>query len=329
MRKLVAEFPLQVEEAIAIAKTAELNKVDKKFQNLVISGLGGSGIGGTIGAQLALDQLSIPSYVNKDYHLPSFVNGHSLVVLCSYSGNTEETLSAFEEAESKGAELVCITSGGKLLEIAKNKGINHIQIPAEYPPRAAFGLSFTQLLKVLEHYNLIDSSLLNQMEAVPAFLRDEEESIQSLANEIADKFMGKTPILYCAAENEGVAVRFRQQINENGKMLCWHHVYPEMTHNELVGWTIKNEDQAVLFMRTSHDHIRTQKRMDITKEVYAKYTSSILDHNAKGSNKLEQSIYWIHLGDWVSVMLAEKRGLDPVEVDVITHLKGELAKFES
>lgn len=329
MRKFVAEFPLQVEEALAIAKTAELKSSDREIQNLIITGLGGSGIGGTIISQLAQDQLEVPVYVNKDYHLPHFCSDKSLVIACSYSGNTEETLSALDEAEEAGAQIACVTSGGKLYERAMSSGINCIKIPGDYPPRAAFGFSFVQLLRLLAHYGLTDSSYLTQMEAVPNLLRDREEQIQESAEEITNLFHGRIPILYVSAEKEGVAIRFRQQINENSKMLCWHHVYPEMTHNELVGWTIKNDNLAVLFMRSEDDHIRTQKRMDVTKEVYSKYTPNIAELHAIGDNPIERSLYTIHLGDWISVLLAEKRGIDPVEVDVITHLKGELAKFKS
>ncbi len=329
MRKLVAEFPFQLEEALAIAKASELKPKKEDIQNVIITGLGGSGIGGTIASQMAQEQLNVPIYINKDYHLPGFCGPKTLLIACSYSGNTEETLSAFDEAEAKGAQIACVTSGGKLYERAQNSGFNVIKIPEDYPPRAALGYSLTQLFKYLAHYGLTDSKYLDQLEGVAAFLRDHEEVIQTEAEKIASFFLGKIPVLYIASEHEGLAVRFRQQINENGKMLCWHNVYPEMTHNELVGWTIKNDDLAVLFMRSENDHVRTLKRMDITKEVYAKYTSNVMDIIALGSNEVEQSMYLIHLGDWVSVMLAEQRGIDPIEVDVITHLKGELAKFKS
>lgn len=329
MRKLVAEFPFQLEEALAIAKASELEPKKEGIDNVIITGLGGSGIGGTITSQMTQEQLSVPVYINKDYHLPNFCGSKTLLIACSYSGNTEETLSALDEAEQSGAQIACVTSGGKLYERAQSSGYNVIKIPENYPPRAALGYSLIQLFKYFEHYGLTDSKYLDQLEGVAAFLRDNEELIQTEAEKIASFFLGKIPVLYIASEREGLAVRFRQQINENSKMLCWHSVYPEMTHNELVGWTIENDDLAVLFMRSENDHVRTRKRMDITKEVYSKYTKNVMDIIALGSNEVEQSIYLIHLGDWVSVMLAEQRGIDPIEVDVITHLKGELAKFKS
>ena len=134
------------------------------------------------------------------------------------------------------------------------------------------------------------------------------------------------PIVYAAADFEGVAVRFRQQINENGKMLCWHHVIPEMNHNELVGWRKKDPNQAVVLLRNTTDYKRTQMRMEINKEVFKKYTKTIIEIHSKGKSYLERAFYLIHLTDFVSVDLAELNKLDPTEVKVIDYLKGALAK---
>ena len=139
--------------------------------------------------------------------------------------------------------------------------------------------------------------------------------------------MNKIPVIYADANYEGIAVRFRQQINENSKMLCWHHVIPEMNHNELVGWTTKNDDLAVVIFRNDDDYFRTQKRMEVNKTVFEKYTSTIIEIYSKGNSQLEKAMYLLHLGDWVSYLIAEKKGIDVVEVDVITHLKNELAKI--
>jgi glucose/mannose-6-phosphate isomerase len=109
-------------------------------------------------------------------------------------------------------------------------------------------------------------------------------------------------------------------------MLCWHHTLPEMNHNELVGWTTKNDNLAVITFRTSFDFERTIKRYEICKELFSKYSSSITDIIAKGNSKLEQYLYLIHIGDWISCDVADLRGVDPIEVDVITNLKNELAK---
>jgi glucose/mannose-6-phosphate isomerase len=126
---------------------------------------------------------------------------------------------------------------------------------------------------------------------------------------------------------ESVAVRLRQQINENSKVLCWHHVYPEMNHNELVGWTEKNNNLAVVFLRNKDDFKRNAVRMDITKDIYAKYTDTIIEIFSKGQTLVEKSIYLVHLSDWVSWYLSELTGADAIEVRAIDYLKSELAKI--
>jgi glucose/mannose-6-phosphate isomerase len=327
MKKLIEDFSSHLREALTIGLAAQLNPSDKTFDNVLVCGLGGSGIGGSIVTQVVGKNVSIPLIVNKDYHAPGFIKARTLVVLCSYSGNTEETIMMLDEVKNSGAEIACITSGGKLAEVAKQEGYNCIFIPDGMPPRAAFGYSFPQLFFMLHHYGILDNSFTAIIKSAAQLLDNEEQSMQQEAKQLAKQLHGKIPILYSDAWYEGVAIRFRQQINENAKMLCWHHCIPEMNHNELVGWKQKNEQLAVVILRNTSDFYRTQKRMDINKAVFSQYTSHIYELFSKGENELERSLYLIHLGDWVSYFLAEIQGIDAVEVNVITHLKGELSKI--
>ncbi|MBK7856538.1 MAG: hypothetical protein IPJ79_18065 [Bacteroidetes bacterium] len=144
---------------------------------------------------------------------------------------------------------------------------------------------------------------------------------------MSPKIDWKITVIYSAANYEGVTVRLRQQIDENSKMLCWHHVFPEMNHNELVGWTEKHDDVAVIMFRNKDDYFRTQKRMDICKEIFAKYTPHIHEIWSKGDTQLQKSMYLIHYGDWISWYIAEIKNIDAVEVNVIDYLKGELSKI--
>jgi glucose/mannose-6-phosphate isomerase len=139
----------------------------------------------------------------------------------------------------------------------------------------------------------------------------------------------KIPVIYCLGATEGVAIRFRQQINENSKMLCWHHVIPEMNHNELVGWTEKNEDLAVCVLRTSFDYERNLKRLDINKTVISRFTSTVFEIMGQGSTPLVQALYLIHLTDWISCYIADLKNIDPVEVKIIDYLKSELGASKS
>lgn len=326
MRQLVSNFSNQLREALSIGESAKLNSRSKNFKNVLITGLGGSGIGGTIISELIADRVAIPVLINKDYHIPNFVNEDTLVIASSFSGNTEETLNAFEIAKSKGAELACISSGGALLDIAKAQSLNYIQLPTGKSPRAMLSYSLTQLFVLFEHYGLIDNFYVEEINNTIQLIDREEESIVAEAEKITALIHDKIPIIYATQGFEGMAIRFRQQINENAKMLCWHHIIPEMNHNELVGWTEKNESLAVLFFRNESDFKKNQQRIEITKTVVSKYTPHIIEIWSKGNTAIQNTLYFIHLCDWVSVLLSDTRKVDPIEVRVIDYLKGELAK---
>ncbi|NNC81961.1 MAG: bifunctional phosphoglucose/phosphomannose isomerase [Flavobacteriales bacterium] len=326
MTGYVKDYTQHLRQAVEIGKRARFDVSGREFHNIVVTGLGGSGIGGTIVSQLVQDQLKIPMLVNNDYQLPAYVGEHSLVIVSSYSGNTEETLSAMEIAMERGAEIACITAGGKVKDLAEEKGFNFIQIPGGIPPRGSFGLNSPQLLYVLHQYGFINDTfekdLLDAADAIDA----NEEAIQQEARGIAEQVHGTVPIIYSDAAYQGVSIRLRQQINENAKMLCWHHVFPEMNHNELVGWAGGDERFSVIMMRTEGDHFRTQMRMNLCKSIFKKHTDKVFEIHAKGENVIERSYYLIHVGDWLSVILADLNGVDAIEVDVIDYLKGELAK---
>lgn len=326
MKTLVEGFTKQLQEALDIAHKAILTP-KQNIQHIVVTGLGGSGIGGTILAEVVQSECPIPICVNKDYFLPEYVGKHSLVIISSYSGNTEETLMAMNQAIAKGAQIVCVTSGGKVLELAKQHQFDTIIIPGGNPPRSCIGYSLVQLLKIVQFNGFVKTDLLKQVETSIALLNAENASIKTEATVIAKTLEGKIAVIYSLGTCEGVAVRFRQQINENSKMLCWHHTFPEMNHNELVGWTERNENLAVVTFKTSYDFERTQKRYEICKPLFAKYSASVTDIVAKGNSKLEQFMYLINIGDWISCYLADIKNIDAIEVDVITNLKNELAKL--
>ena len=326
MKKLVLDFPLQLHEALIIGKNYRFTTTATDFNNVVVTGLGGSGIGGSIVQNYVFDKLKIPFIVNKDYFLPSFVNKKSLVIVCSYSGNTEETLAALYQAKKAKATIVCITSGGKVAEFANKKGIDCILVPAGMPPRSCIGYSLVQILFVLAHFGLIGGSFEADIKKAIKAMKENENDTQKKAGVIAKKVFGKLPIIYSASHFEGLAIRFRQQLNENSKMLCWHGAIPEMNHNELVGWRDDATDKAVLLLRTKDDYERVQTRMEINKKVIKKYNPTIIEIYAEGKSYWEQIFYFIHLTDWISVILADLRQVDATEVKVIDFLKKSLSK---
>lgn len=326
MEQLVSDFTKHLKEAITIGeKIQDINP--SAIENVVVTGLGGSGIGGQICTQLASDTCPVPIYVNNNYTLPGFVSSKTLVISCSYSGNTEETLEAFESAITIGAKIFCVSSGGTMLERAKELNFPYAQIPGGFPPRAALGYSLVQLLYVLKCCGFIGAGLKTELETAIELLNTEEESIKAQAKSIAEQISTKQVVIYTEAMYQGVAIRLRQQLNENAKILCWHHVLPEMNHNELVGWAGGNKNIAVLNLRNTDEHPRTAERFRISKGIIEKYTDTIIEYTAKGKSRLENSLYHIHLGDWISVYLSNILGVDNIEVKVIDHLKGELSKF--
>jgi len=327
MNDYINDFTNHLTEAMEIGDASNLKKLDKKFNNILICGLGGSGIGGTIINDIISSKANIPILATKDYSIPNFVDENTLVIASSYSGNTEETIYALEKCQNRNTEICIITSGGKLKTIAEENNYNHIIIPGGHPPRAMFGYAFTELFYVLNHYGIIDNSFKSDFTNSISLLNSEKEDIQDKAMELAKKMYQKTPVIYVAQGFEGVAVRFRQQINENSKMLCWHHVVPEMNHNELLGWRTNVDDLAVVYFRNKSDFDRNQIRMDINRKVISKFTNNITEVWSKGDSQIENTLYHINLGDWVSWYLSEMNNVDAIEIDIINFLKGELGKI--
>lgn len=327
MKTLVSNFSKQLTEAISIGNNAKLTPASQKISNVLICGLGGSGIGGSIVSELVIANANVPINVSKSYFIPAFVNENTLVIISSYSGNTEETINCMNLAISKKAKIVCITSGGKVQELAKTNTYDCILVPGGMPPRACLGYSMTQLFFIFGFHNIIGNNYKAELEAGIKLIESEESNIVAEAKKIAEKLKNKTPVIYTTTYNEGIAIRLRQQLNENAKILCWHHIIPEMNHNELVGWTEKNNNLSVLFLLDKDEYSRNMARVEINKEIIKKYAFSITEIYSKGNSAIEKAIYFIHLGDWMSVLLAEYRGVDAVEVNVINHLKSALSKI--
>jgi glucose/mannose-6-phosphate isomerase len=327
MIELVERFIPQLKEALEIGQKATVNKHTTAIRNVFVSGLGGSGIGANFTAEFVRDELKIPFNVGKGYDIPKCIGKNTLAIVSSYSGNTEETLSAFEMLLHTGAKIVCIASGGKLIAKAKELGLDYIQVPNNWPsPRACLGYSVVQQLSILHKLKLISSKPLKQVEGAIKLLEKEQEKIKTQAQKLAQQLHGTMPVIYTTDRMEAVAVRLRQQINENAKSLCWHHVVPEMNHNELVGWREKNDKLSVLYLRNTDDFPRNIVRMDINKGIIKEYTPHVIEVWSKGRNLIEKALYFVSLGDYLSCYLCDLRGFDSIEIKVIDFLKNELAK---
>ncbi|MBK6610799.1 MAG: bifunctional phosphoglucose/phosphomannose isomerase [Sphingobacteriales bacterium] len=327
MNELIAAFPQQLREAVEITKNTFIKPISTPVKNIMVTGLGGSGMGANMVYDLLNSQLHIPFMVNKDYVLPASVGVGTLVIASSYSGNTEETLAAFEQARQRGAHIVCITSGGKLAQLAQQYQCDIAFMPAGKPsPRACLGYSLVQQLHVLAALGFAKPQILDAIVVAANWLDGQTPQIQTEAQNLANGLIRKIPVIYAPAHAESVAIRWRQQINENSKMLAWHHVIPEMNHNELVGWRIFNDQLGVVFFELEDTHPRTALRMQLNRELISQYTPHIFRVQAKGVSLLQRILYLTCLGDWLSWYLAQLRGVDAMEVNVIDQLKNALGK---
>ena len=327
MDQLISRFTEQLNEAIDIGTQAKIRPLAAPVQHVYVGGLGGSGIGADFVAAFVYQECPVPYLVGKGYEIPAYIGPHSLTIASSYSGNTEETLTSFEAIQKTGARMICIASGGKIIAAAKASGLDYVSVPDTWPsPRACLGYSLVVQLCILQKLGLIGIGALEEIRKTITMLDREEQDIKTRAEKTAQMIFGKLPVIYATDRYAPVAVRFRQQINENAKSLGWHHIVPEMNHNELVGWRDVHNDLAVIWFRSKGDLDRNKVRIDINKEIIGNYTSTMVELYARGDSLIQQSLYLVHLGDWISWYLAQLRGVDAIEVKVIDFLKGELAK---
>lgn len=327
MNNLIAEFPNNLSQAMEIANQSSIQKPGNEIKNVVICGMGGSGIGGKIVAQWLVDDLNVPVGFCQGYSIPKYVNENTLVIASSYSGNTEETIMSVEAAIAKGAHVIGITSGGKLAEICKEKSFDYILVPGGNPPRTALAFSLVQLVNVFHQLGMCPAERLEELKKAKDLIVQNEESIKQEAKTIAASLKDKIPVVYATDSYEALAVRVRQQLNENSKKIGWSSALPEMNHNELVGWGGGDDRFGVVFLDSKDLIERNQKRLDISLNRLKDKTDTVIRVEAKGDSKIERTIYLNCIMDWVSLFLAEINNVDSIEIEIINYLKGSLAKI--
>lgn len=331
-KKYIDNFTKQLSDALKIGQSLDLDRPGSDIRNVVIAGMGGSGIGANLVESLTFGRIPIPITVCKSYNIPQFVSPHTLFIACSYSGNTEETVAALHKALLKRAHVIAIASGGKLLDICKEYNLFYIQLPSagSDSPRAMLPYNLIALLYVLYHTNLIGAAFIKETENAIEFLNRGEKGIQSEAELIAKKLKGKLPVIYCDNRLYAMALRFQQQLNENAKQMAHVNTFPEVNHNELEGWRFPEPLMPMLqpiYMYSDHDHERVEKRMEVCREIFEKKSNPIIDIIGEGASLLEQYFYLIHLTDWISCYLAKENGVEPDPTESITYVKTELHKL--
>jgi len=295
-------------------KNSNILPINCKGQ-IIVSGMGGSGIGGYIASNIFDNDEKRQIIPWNNYSLPSWVNHNDYVICISYSGNTAETLSAAKRAVQIGCKLDVITTGGKLLEIAKknNSVINLVE--KGHQPRAALPLLIEPLLYKIGRKNLKNE--LQEIKKIKANI--------TLVNKIAKKIHNKIPCIYAHGLMKPVAYRWRCQIEENAKQLAFHHEIPEMNHNEIVGWTNVEEDMVVILIRDNKEEHYIRDRFDATKKLaWLSQDIEVIEIFAEGNYPLTRIISSIYLGDLISLELAKLNNINPTPVEIIEKLKGEL-----
>lgn len=335
MLSLAGKLPDMLEEGWAIADPCGVPQIDK-ISNLVMSGMGGSAMGGDIVSNMLKDKVKFPMATNRNYTCPHYVDSGTLFFALSYSGNTEETISSFKEALSKKAKIICVSSGGDLKGLAEKNKVPFIEIPKGLPPRAALGYILSAMLNVIYKLGVngeIKQDINDTIKLLRQLSKKRGASTSTRENEVkqlALKLSGKIPVVLATEGTTYPAgLRWKTQLNENSKATMLFSVFPELNHNDLVNFSFLKpggHDFSFVILRDDADLERMKKRIEITKSLISGFVGGISEVWAQGRSKLEKTMSLIQFGDHLSVYLAILAGIDPTPVEIIEKLKKELAR---
>ena len=334
--KLIHERDAQDTLGIAERQAQQLTHTFKTSQgpievdNIVYGAMGGSALAAILST--SWPGYDLPFQVVRDYDIPAYVSPKTYFIACSYSGNTEETISALEQAEAKGAKIAVITGGGKLAEIAKEKGYPLALLPKAEQPRYAVLYNLKALLTLLEEAGLLKNKDAELKQAAD-FLQDSVQSwvatvptASNQAKQIAQEVIGKSAVVYAGPKLAPAAYKWKISFNENAKHLAWTNQYPEFNHNEFMGWTKQppQKPYTVIDLRSSLEHPRNQKRFEVTERLLSGMRPAPIIVEAQGKTLFEQLLWTIALGDFVTLYTALLNGLNPAPVDLIEKFKKSL-----
>lgn len=335
MLSVVGEMPAMMEKAERIAAAVSLPKPDQVSQVLVL-GMGGSAISGDIASDILFKRIKVPLLVNRGYHIPEFVGPETLILALSYSGDTEEVLNATREAERKQARIICVTSGGKLQQMAASKNYPLFQIPSGYQPRAALPFMLVPLLIGLEKTGMIGDVSAEIKEArtllqkLSAEYGPRKPQRNNAVKQLAKKLLNKTPIIFGSAYSTGAAaLRIKDQFNENSKVTAIVDYFPELNHNQIASLSaLKREENefAWIILRDEGDSERVKKVIEIVKSLIGQKLGGVNELFSEGKSALARILSLIIYGDYLSVYLALLRGVDPTPVEAIGRLKKEMQR---
>jgi glucose/mannose-6-phosphate isomerase len=317
--RTMLDLPRQIEEASELANNIT---IPGPFDNIVILGMGGSALPGEFLSSYA--DLPVPLIICKEYELPKVVRSKSLVFAISYSGNTEEIVLTFREARRRGAKLVAIASGGKIEEIATREGVPFVKVPSGIQPRAALPYLFFPVLSVLHNAKILPFPEDAVKEMIVA-LRN--PSYMDRAKALAEKLVDKIPLVYSSQKFKAVAYKWKINFNENSKTHAFYNVFPELNHNEMVGYTKLSGNYHTIILQDESDLPRVKERIKLTKNIIASKGIDTTIIEVTGNSHLARMFSALHLGDLTSYYLADLRNVDPEPVEVVEDFKKRLGKY--
>ncbi len=302
-----------------------------EIRNIVLAGMGGSALPAVF--LQSWPGLSVPLEIVRNYNLPKYVNGNTLFISSSYSGNTEETLTTLHEAEERGAQIVVIAAGGKLAEIARAKSYPFFELPQGIQPRMSSFYFIAAFAQLFTSVGIAEASALDELGAASEWLSQESAqwkadvpAAKNQAKQIAQELMGKSVIVYSGPKLAPAANKWKICMNENAKNLAWWNYYPEFNHNEFIGWSSHPTDKpfAVVEIRSTLEHERVQKRFAITERLLSGQRPAPEVVVPKGDNLIKQLLWTSMLGDFTSIYLALLNGVNPTPVDLVEKFKKAL-----
>lgn len=331
MLSFCVDAPKHYGEAAKIANTFSVGY--PKPQTIVVAGMGGSAIGGELLKDWARDRVTMPIEVCREYSLPAYVNRKTLVFVVSYSGETEESLSVFLDAVKRKCMVVCISSGGKLREFAEKLNVPHLLVPSGMAPRATLPYLFMPLPSILDKIGVVSgvgvevSDVTSVLKLVSLENLPEKPQSGNFSKTLASNICGTVPVVYGFGIYRAVAQRFKTQFNENSKVPAKWEVFPELNHNEIVGWEEVGalaKDFSLLFIRDTDEPSEMRRRIETTQKLICKEKLKAFEVWGRGKTKLSKMLSVICMGDFTSVYLAVLRGVDPTPVRTISLLKDKI-----
>ena len=328
MRGAITGFPNQIKKSFSIMSSWVPHKKYRDIQNIMVLGMGGSAIGGDVARVLAQNACTVPIFVNRSYNIPEWVGSKTLILASSYSGGTEETLSAFAQCRERDCPIIVLSTGGTITDYAGEYDLDKITIPGGYQPRAALGFSFSLILILLSRLGFVQNYIIEIVEKSIESLKSlsiEMNKAENKALTIAENIHTTCPIIYGSEDLTWVAaVRFRGQLAENAKMLSFHHHFPEQNHNEIEGWTVNPDIMnrfSIIWLKDEDDHPGIQARMRISATLLESNAGSQIEISQLGANRVERLLKLIHYTDWISYYAALLNNVDPTPVKRIQELK--------